>query len=197
MPELAPHQLILANVSRYIQLDAEEKEYYLSLLTLKQLKKKEFLLKQGEVCRSDYFVTSGCLRVYTIDNEGMEHVTMFAPADWWTSDLYSFITQQPSRHFIDALEDTEVLAISNDGMEELLQKVPKFERFFRIIFQRAYVANEQRIMQNLSNTAQERYQAFKLRYPGLEQRIAQKHVAAYLGITPEFLSMIRRKEAGR
>lgn len=195
--ELSSHRLILANVSRHIQLGAEEEEYFLSLLTVKSFKKKEYLLKQGEVCRSDYFVTGGCLRVYTIDDEGMEHIAMFAPADWWTSDLYSFITQQPSRYFVDALEDTEVLAISKDGMEELLQKVPKFERFFRIVFQKAYVANEERIVQNLSNTAQERYEAFKLRYPGLEQRIAQKHVAAYLGITPEFLSMMRRKEAGR
>jgi len=120
---------------------------------------------------------------------------MFAVEDWWTGDLYSFLTQTPATFNIDALEDTEVLQISKPNLEKLYESVPKFERFFRFQFQNAFVAQQQRIMQSLSFTAEERYLHFINKYPQLEQRIPQKQVAAYLGITPEFLSMLRRKLA--
>jgi CRP-like cAMP-binding protein len=186
-------QAILKNVARHIKLDAEDEVLFLSLLQFKTLKKKEILLQQGDICRNDYFVTKGCLRCFDIDENGVEHITMFAIEGWWTSDMYSLLTQTPARRSIDALEDTEVLQISKQNMETLYERIPKFERFFRIILQNAYVAFETRIVQNLSNTAEERFEAFNTKYPGLFSRIAQKHVAAYLGITPEFLSMLRKK----
>jgi len=120
---------------------------------------------------------------------------MFAVEEWWTGDLYSFLTQTPGNFIIDALEDTELLQISKDDLEKLYECVPKFECFFRLILQNAFVAQQQRINQNLSFTAEERYLHFIKKYPQLEQRLSQKQVAAYLGITPEFLSMIRRKLA--
>jgi CRP-like cAMP-binding protein len=120
---------------------------------------------------------------------------MFAVEEWWTGDLYSFLTQTPGNFIIDALEDTELLQISKDDLEKLYECVPKFERFFRLILQNAFVAQQQRINQNLSFTAEECYLHFIKKYPQLEQRLPQKQVAAYLGITPEFLSMIRRKLA--
>lgn len=186
-------QLILQNISRHISLDAIEENYFLSMLKPISINRKDFLLQAGEVCRYEYFITKGCLRCYHIDEEGTEHIILFAPEDWWIGDLYSLLTQTPARLHIDALENTEILAIAREDMEVLYERVPKFERFFRIIFQRAFIAQEQRIIQNLSSTAEERYEAFKLKYPGLVQRIAQKQIAAFLGITPVFLSMLRRK----
>jgi CRP-like cAMP-binding protein len=184
---------VLSYVAQHIQLSADEEAFFLSILEFKTLKKKEVLLQEGEVCRYDYFVTKGCLRCFNIDESGTERIAMFAIEDWWISDLYSLLTQTPARLTIDALEDSEMLLISKQNMETLYERVPKFERLFRILLQKAYVALELRIVQSLSNTAEERFEAFNTKYPGLFNRITQKHVAAYLGITPEFLSMLRKK----
>lgn len=189
--------LILENINRHILLEKEESDFFISLLQYRSLKRKEFLLRQGEVCRVETFIVKGCLRVYTIDENGMEHITLFGVEGWWVADLSSFITQLPAVYNIDALEDTEVLQISKEKLEKLYEKVNKFERFFRIILQNAYVAQQNRINQNLSFTAEQRYLDFIKKYPRLEQRIPQKQVSAYLGITPVFLSMIRRKISGR
>jgi CRP-like cAMP-binding protein len=186
---------IIKNISQHIQLDDGEVDYFLSLLQPRTIKRKEYLLRPNEVCKYESFITKGCLRTYTIDNTGLEHIVMFAVEDWWTGDLYSFLTQTPGNFIIDALEDTDLLQISKSDLEKLYEEVPKFERFFRIILQNAFVAQQQRINQNLSFTAEERYLHFIKKYPQLEQRLQQKQVAAYLGITPEFLSMIRRKLA--
>ncbi|CAN5233690.1 Crp/Fnr family transcriptional regulator [soil metagenome] len=188
---------IIKNISQHIQLDDGEVDYFLSLLQPKFIKRKEFLLRPNEVCKYESFIIKGCLRTYTIDNDGLEHIVMFAVEDWWTGDLYSFLTETPGNFIIDALEDTEMVQISKSDLEKLYKSVPKFERFFRIILQNAFVAQQQRINQNLSFTAEERYLYFIKKYPRLEQRLPQKQVAAYLGITPEFLSMIRRKLAGK
>ncbi|GHN00295.1 cAMP-binding protein [Cytophagales bacterium WSM2-2] len=187
--------LILKNVAKHIQLDKTETELYVSLLHPKTIKRKEFLLKKGDVCNTENFITKGCLRAYTIDENGFEHILMFAIEDWWIGDLYSFLTQTPATCYIDALEDTEILQISKHDLDSLFQRVPKFERFYRMVFQNALIAQRQRINQNLSFTAEQRYLNFIDKYPEMEQRLSQKHVAAFLGITPEFLSMIRRKIA--
>jgi len=186
---------IIKNISQHIQLDDGEADYFLSLLQPRTIKRKEYLLRPNEVCKYESFITKGCLRTYTIDNTGLEHIVMFAVEEWWTGDLYSFLTQTPGNFIIDALEDTDLLQISKDDLEKLYECVPKFERFFRLILQNAFVAQQQRINHNLSFTAEERYLYFIKKYPQLEQRLPQKQVAAYLGITPEFLSMIRRKLA--
>ena len=188
-------ELILKNINRHIRLDREETDYFLSLLQTRVIRRKEFLLRANEVCKNESFITKGCLRTYTIDDAGLEHTLMFATEDWWTGDLYSFLTQQPSGLMIDATEDTTILQISRANLEQLYQKVPKFERFFRIMFQNAFIAQQERIKQNLSFTAEQRYCQFLDKWPDLEQRLSQKQVASYLGITPEFLSMIRRKQA--
>jgi CRP-like cAMP-binding protein len=190
-------ELILKNISRHIRLDEKEVDYFTSLLSSKKIRRKEFLLREGEVNTHETFINKGCLRNYTIDDKGTEHIIVFAIEDWWTSDLYSFLTQTPATFNIDALEDTEVLQISKDNLEKLFENIPKFERFFRIMFQNAFIAQQQRISSNLSLTAEERYNRFIAKYPQMEQRISQKQMAAYLGITPEFLSMLRKKKAGK
>lgn len=186
--------LIHKNISKHITLEADELDYFASLLRPKTLKKKDVLITPGEICRFESFVNKGCLRTVHTDENGVEHILMFAIEDWWTADLYSFLTQTPATLHIDALEDCELLQIEKDDLEKLYTRVPKFERFFRIMMQNAYIAQQQRIMQNLSFTAEERYQQFQKKYPTLGQRIAQKQIAAFLGITPEFLSTLRKRK---
>lgn len=187
--------LILKNVARHISLDSEEIAYFTSILEHKVIKRKEFLLQEGEICRYTNFVIKGCLRVYNIDDKGIVHIAVFAIEDYWIADLYSFLTQTPATLNLDALEDTEVLQITKSNMEKLYTEVPKFERFFRIMHQNAFIAQHQRLMKNISSTAEEQYLQFREKYPNLELRIPQKQIAAYLGITPEFLSMLKRKLA--
>ena len=190
-------ELILQNVARHIHLDDTETDFFISLLQHKKLKRKDYLLKEGDICKTENFIVKGCLRTYTIDDKGFEHIVMFGIEDWWVGDLYSFLTHTPATYFIDALEDAEILQIEKENIEKLYEKVPKFERFFRLIIQNAFIAQQYRINQNLSFTAEQKYLDFIKRYPELEQRISQKHVSAYLGITPVFLSMLRRKLAIR
>ena len=186
-------ELILQNISRHIQLDKTEADFFVSLLQTKKLKRNDYLLKQGDICRTENFIIKGCLRTYTIDENGTDHIVMFGIEDWWVGDLFSFLTVSPSMYFIDALEDTEILQITKSDLDKLYERVPKFERFFRLILQNAFIAQQQRINQNLSYTAEKRYLDFVAKHPNLEQRFSQKQVAAYLGITPVFLSMLRKR----
>ena len=186
-------ELILANVSKHIILSEEEKEYFLSVLQPKKLRRRQYLVQAGEPCRYECFVTKGCLRQYYVDDKGSERILSFAVEDYWISDMYGLIMGQPALTNIDALEDCELLLIEKKAFDELLVRVPKFERFFRIILQRAFVSHQRRIIENISLQADERYCRFVERYPALEQRLPQKQIAAYLGITPESLSRIRRQ----
>jgi CRP-like cAMP-binding protein len=191
------YQRILGNVARHIQLSAEEEHYFTSILHVRKLRKRQYLLQEGDVCRNEYFVNSGCLRTYYIDDKGTEHVVQFAPEDWWTGDMHSFITQTPARFTIDALEDSEIFYFDKTAYEDLFLKAPKFERFFRILLQNAFVSLQNRVIAAMSDTAEERYRNFIDKYPHLEQRLPQHQIASYLGITPESLSRIRRQLAER
>ncbi|SEL79165.1 cAMP-binding domain of CRP or a regulatory subunit of cAMP-dependent protein kinases [Chitinophaga rupis] len=185
--------LILANFAMHITLDPAETEYVRSLLQQKQVKKNSVLLKSGEVCRCVYFVVKGCLRLYHTDEGGKAHIISFSPENWWAVDIASFYSQTPAYYSIAALEDTIVYWFRLDTLEMLYEKIPKFERFFRILTQNGFIIYQRRMTAAQSLRAEERYAQFQRRYPGLEQRIAQKHIASYLGITPVFLSMLRKK----
>lgn len=185
------YDLLLKNVSRFIELTEGEKDFFTSLLKAKKLRKKNYLLQEGEVGRFQYFINKGCLRTYTIDEKGQEYIIQFAIEDWWTGDMYSFLTQTPAKLNIEAIEDSELLCIDNPSLEILYRKVPKFERFFRLLLQNAFIANQSRIIESMSLTADERYCKFIERYPAMDQRLPLKHIASYLGITPESLSRIR------
>ncbi len=189
----SPYDLILKNVARFIDLNDDEKELYISLLKKGSAKRKEFVMQPGEITKYEYFVTKGCLKVYSLDRNGVEHVSMFAIEDFWTGDMASFIGQQPSTYFIKALEDSEFLMINKENFERLFKEIPKFERFYRNLYQRSLVSYIKRANQGISLTAEERYEIFLSKYPHIASRITQKDLAAYLGITPEFLSMIRSK----
>lgn len=137
-------------------MDNEEVDYFISLLQPRTIKRKEYLLRPNEVCKYERFITKGGLRTYTIDNSGFEYIVVFAVENWWTGDLFGFQTQTSGTFVIDALEDTDLLQIPKYDLEKLYESVPKFERYFRIIFQNTFVAHRQRINQNLSFTAEER-----------------------------------------
>lgn len=185
--------LILDNIARHVALNSFEEQYFLSLLEYKAIKRKDMLLQAGKISKVISFVTKGCLRIYSADENGTEHVLLFAPEDWWCGDLFSFHTHVPATYNIDALEDTEVLQITSEKLEMLYIQVPKFERFFRILFQNGFIMHQKRIIAELTLTAEQKYAKFRKQYPNLERRIAQKHIASYLGITPVFLSMIRKR----
>lgn len=189
--------LILENIGKLIKITEAEKTFFLSLLKYRKLRKRQFLLQAEDPCKYEYFVLSGCLRSYYIDDKGQDHVVQFAVEDWWIGDMRAFITQTPAWLNIDALEDTEVLMLSYEALEQLYQKVPAFERYFRIRIQNAFVSEQLRLGNSLSKTAEERYLDFIKRYPQFEQRISQVQIASYLGMTPEFLSTLRGKIARR
>lgn len=182
-----------AAVQKHISLSDDELVAFCRPFNLHTYHKKDFLLREGEVCRFEGFVTRGCLRIYAIDANGYEHILYFAAEGWWITDIDSFTTQTPSQLFIEALEDSEVLQISSPEKELLYQKVPATEKLFRIMTQKTHVALQRRMLAALSQTADERYLTFIRKYPDLEQRLTQQQVAAYLGITHEFLSKIRKR----
>lgn len=185
------HKLLLQNISRFIDLTDGEKQYFISLLKVKKLRKKQYLLQEGDICRYECFVNKGCLRAYSIDEKGQEHIVQFAIEDWWIGDMYSFLTQTPARLTIDALEDAELFCIDNPSLENIFSRIPKFERFFRLLVQNAFIAGQQRIIDSMSLTADEQYCRFIENYPLMEQRLPLKQIASFLGITPESLSRIR------
>lgn len=183
--------LIIQNISRHISLTHHEKSYFLSLLKERQLAKKELILEHQQVCKEINFVQSGILRAFHMDASGKESTIMFAVADWWITDMYCFINHKPAMLNIEALEESSILQLQKDHLDELYLKVPKFERFFRIMMQNAYIREQLRTIENLSLPAEERYFNFLHKYPEAVKRIRQKQIASYLGITPEFLSLIK------
>lgn len=188
-------ELILKNVCKHISLDKVEIDFFISLLEPKTLRRKKIYLQAGEVCRNSAFVIDGALKSYTIDKEGKEHILSFATKDWWIADMYSYISRKPAILTIEAIADSDVLLLSYENQQLLYEKVPKFERFFRILIENALVANQQRLIDNLSSSAEDRYLHFIKKYPSIPSCVPQHNIASYLGITPEFLSKIRGRLA--
>jgi len=188
---------ILSNVTRHISLSEEECLYFTSLLEYKEVAKKSHLLKEGETCKSISYVHSGALRAYCIDNNGKESTIMFAVADWWITDMYCFVNQLPAMMYVEAIQGSCIFQLRKDALDQLLNTMPKFERFFRILMQNAYTREQLRVIQSLSLPAEERYDNFILKYPQIAQQVTQKQIASYLGITPEFLSTIRKNKSKR
>jgi len=187
-------EAILKHVGEKIDLDDSEKKFFVSLLQKKTFPRKSVILSPGEACKNQYFVIKGVLRIFYLDNEGIEHNAKFAPENWWAFDIESFFESTPAYYGIDCLEDTDVLMLTQEDHAALLKKIPAFERFYRLMMTQSFVALQHRMTQSLSLTAEERYSQFQKKYPGLESRIPQKHIASYLGITPVFLSMLRKQE---
>jgi CRP-like cAMP-binding protein len=183
---------ILSNVGRHVELDAAETEQFISRLKFRRLARKALLLKEGQVCRNIFYDHSGTLRAYYVDGGGRESTIMFAAADWWVTDMYCFLNGRKAMLFIEALEESAVFQLSKAQFDELMDRWPKFERWFRILMQNAYTREQLRAIDNLSLSAEERYVRFVEKYPLIASQVTQKQIASYLGITPEFLSAIRK-----
>lgn len=185
--------LLRSHIEKRVHLTDEEFRTITKFFIPKKFRKKQFLLHEGEVCKNIGFVNSGCLREYTIDNKGSEHIIQFAIEDWWISDPNSFLSGLPSTYNIDALEDSEVLLLEKSARDKLLDSCPKMERFFRILIEANFVATQRRIAESLSTSAEERYLKFVKTYPKLFEQVPQNQIASYLGITPQSLSRIRKE----
>ena len=186
-------QSILENISKHVALTPQEQELFLSKTETKPFKAKTILLNAGEVATCTYFVNSGILRSFNINDNIIEHVLHFACEGWWIGDMYSYISGKPGNLFLEVLEDAEVVIITKENQQQLYQEIPKLERFFRILAENSLVSHQERLMDNLSLTAEERFEKMCKKYPTLIQKVAQKHLASYIGVTPEFFSKMKSR----
>ena len=186
---------ILANIGRYVSINDHEAGALQSILRLRSVQKKELLIRPGEASDHQWYVVQGALRNYYLSPDGQEHTLQFAIEDWFISDFGSYVQREPATLFIEALEDSTLLQLSYSEIEVLCDTYPVFERFFRLVAQKAFAYSQKRVLSNLGLTAAERYESFRSLYPEIVQRVPQYALASYLGMTPEFLSRIRRQIA--
>jgi CRP-like cAMP-binding protein len=191
------YELFFSKLNEKIAFTSEENEIIKSYLTPKKLRKKQYLLQAGDVCKTIAFVERGTLRAYSTDLKGNEHIIQFALEGWTISDLYSFMTGEPATYHIDALEDSELVLISKSAQEEILKRVPKYETYTRMQITGAYLAMQKRLTSNISLSVEERYIYFISLYPDIAQRVPQHMIASYMGLKPETLSRVRKKIASK
>lgn len=190
------YELLLDHIGKHIQLAPEQQALFLSFLHHKKLRRKQFLLQEGAISLGTSFVLKGLLRLYSIDRNGFEHILQFAPPGWWIGDLQSFLKQQPATLNIDALEDSEIAWIQKKDLTVLYEKIPAFERLFRILAENSLGMYQHRLINFLSLPALDRYNNFCSLYPTLIGTLPQKQIAGYIGVTPEFLSKMLRNNNG-
>ena len=191
------YEIFFQQLNEKVSLTAEEEALVTTYLTPKKLRKKQYLLQEGDVCRFIAFVEKGALRSYSVDEKGAERIVQFAIEGWTISDLFSFLTAEPATYNIDAIEDCELVLISLASHEKLLQLLPKYETWIRIQITGAYIAMQRRLTSIISLSLEERYAAFTALYPQIVQRVPQHMIAAYMGLTPETLSRVRSKMSRR
>ena len=179
--------------NRLLPLNEEERSVLETVFKERKIKRRQFILQEGDVSKLNTFVVEGCFKMYMIDGNGKEHNLQFAIENWWIGDIGSFHTEQPSKLYIEAIENSVILQINKEDQLKLFVEYPKFNRIFRVITENALVSTQRRILQNISSTAEERYLDFMERYPHFFNRISNVQIASYLGVTPEFLSTIRKR----
>lgn len=189
----ASSEPLLSYFNNTIPLNAEETQLVTELFKSRLYRKKQYVLQENDVCNQFNFVVRGCLRMYKIDEKGNTHILQFASENWWMSDIGSFHQKKPSELCIDALEDTMVLQISYENLIKLYTSAPKFDRIFRVLIENSFVTLQNRLLQNISSTAEDRYLSFLESYSHLSNRLPQTQIASFLGITPEFLSKLKAK----
>lgn len=185
---------LIAHINKFVHLDEDEVRQVSACVNTVPVKKKGFILRPGEICRANYFVSKGCMRLYFINRNGQEQITQFGIENWWITDYTSLETGQSSHYYLQAIENSELISINKKMYDELLLKVPKMERYFRLILQKVHTATMRRFEYIRDQTDEERYQHFISLFPDFVQRIPQYMLASYLGFTPQFLSKIRGKK---
>jgi len=188
-------ELLHEKFNTIISVNEDELNYCKTLFLPKKLRKRQFLLQEGDVCKYQAFVEKGVLRSYRVDEKGTDHILQFALEGWWAADLSSYITGEASLFNIEALEDCELLLLSKPSWDTLMERLPKFEHYFRIIIQNHLVATQKRLIQSHTETAEEMYLKFVQAYPACIQRIPQHMIASYIGISRETLSRLRNRLA--
>jgi len=184
----------IKHINNYIELDTNSIAILNKYFSFTTYKKKDFLLKEGQVCRSLYFVEKGCLRMFFLNDKSVEQITQFAMENWWISDFFSFSDNKPSPYFIQTVEKSEILSIDAINFESLLKELPQMERYFRIIMQRAVAASQLRIKFMCELSKEAFYMHFCTSFPKFVQRVPQYMIASYLGLTPEYVSELRKKK---
>ncbi|MCU0348686.1 MAG: Crp/Fnr family transcriptional regulator [Saprospiraceae bacterium] len=179
--------------SKHLPLDEREVDFLKTIFTENRVRRRQYLLQAGDVCQFNSFVVEGCLRMYMVDDQGKEHNLQFAIENWWILDMESFYLGKPSSLYIEAVESSIVYQIKNEDQFKLFVSYPKFNRIFRVLCENALIASQKRVLQNISSTAEERYKHFLDQYPKLVNRISNTQIASYIGVTPEFLSAIRKR----
>lgn len=187
----------ISHLKNYISLNDDEVQLLLTYIKPLTFKKKDFLTQEGQICKANYFVEKGLLRMFFINEKGIEQTTQFALENWWISDYMSFSMQQKSQFYIQAVEDSETVAIEYHKQEALFKQLPQLERYFRIMMQRAYAAAQMRVKYFHVYSKEENYRQFVSLFPAFVQRIPQYMLASYLGLTPEYLSELRKKQNGK
>ncbi|MEL6976849.1 MAG: Crp/Fnr family transcriptional regulator [Bacteroidota bacterium] len=193
--EIPKGKLLLQNIQKHVSLTLGEYETVLSFFTERHVLKKEKVILQGKPCRKFCFVEKGSLRAYHTNVEGKESTIMFAVEDWWITDMGGFLNQNPANLSLETLEDSLLFEVDEPTFQALLKEFPKLERYFRILFQRAYVREQQRVLDAISMPVEDRYSRFLNKYPKIVAKVTQKQIASYLGVTPEFLSMVKNKSS--
>ncbi len=185
---------LLIHLRKFVSITEAQEKILLPLLQYQSIKKKDHLLTEGNVCGANHFVSKGCFRMYINTDQGAEQIIQFAIDNWWITDYNSFDMQKPSLFNIQAVENSEIVFFKKETQEELFQKLPQLERYFRIILQRSFAASIMRIQYIFSQSGEERYRHFHTSFPDFVQRVPQYMLASYLGFTPEFLSKIKGKK---
>ena len=178
--------------NNFLPLDEGEKSVVEEVFKERKVKRRQFILQEGDVSKHNTFVVEGCLKMYMVDPNGKEHNLQFAIENWWIGDIGSFHSGEPSRLYVEAIENSVILQVKKEDQWNLFVNYPKFNRIFRVLAENAMVSLQNRILQNISSTAEERYLDFLKKYPQLFNRISNVQIASYLGITPEFLSTISK-----
>ncbi|MFX0556644.1 Crp/Fnr family transcriptional regulator [Maribacter sp. CXY002] len=184
---------VVTNIRKHIHLERADIEYLETIFSFKIIKKKETLFNQGHLCKELYFVEKGSIRAFNLTEQGKRSTMMFAIDDWWITDIYCFLNQKSAYLTLEALEDTKVAVLNYTSFELLLNELPKFNRFFRILFQNAYAREQMRVLESISLSTEDRFTRFLHNYPQIVEKLTQKEIASYLGVTPEFLSSVKKK----
>ena len=177
---------------KHLTLTDEEKQVVRKSFSEKRVQRRQYILQAGDICKLNTFVVEGCFRMYMVDDNGKEHNLQFAIENWWIGDIASFHSEEPSRLNIEAIENSIILQIKKEDQLQLFIDYPKFNRIFRVITENALVSYQRRVLQNISSTAEERYVDFMERYPFFFNRISNVQIASFIGVTPEFLSKVRK-----
>lgn len=191
---MTDYSSILSNISRYVQLTTEEEEKFTSIITTSRIKKKQFIIQPGFVCHSRTYIMEGAFRVFYLDHDGKEHTVSIGVEDWFVTDFHSYIHQTPAVNFAEALEDSLIFQMKYEDIEPLCKNIHGLSEYFRLTTEKAFAFSRRRVISNISKSAEERYDEYVEKYPHIAQRVPQYVLASYLGVSPEFLSKIRKRK---